>query len=286
MGGLTIDLRDNVLIHHLENLNAAKCLALAFDNRRQSTCTQPRHFLVHLSPPSGYRPQGLTLASMPSSIVPDQLPICQLSQAKVQEHHEKNICFSCDEPFRPGHRCKRPQLLMIDADLDFSDESFKEAVIPEIVHGGITIPTYHEEFEPSLTIHALTCSPCTRTMRLHGSIGKLGLIVFINTGSTHNLLNPHFTKRLGLAIDSSQLPKRIQVANNDIVETNGFVSKVQVSLQGYNLVTNFYLRAVSRCDLILGADWLDTLGFIGWNFKKKVMAFKVCSEIHSGPNQN
>lgn len=91
-------------------------------------------------------------------------------------------------------------------------------------------------------------------MRLQESIGKLGLTVFIDTGSTHNLLNLHLAKQLGLAIDSSQPPKRIQVANNDITETKGFVSQVQVSLQGYTFVTNFYLHAISGCDLILGAD--------------------------------
>lgn len=90
-------------------------------------------------------------------------------------------------------------------------------------------------------------------MHLQGSIGKLGLMVFINTGSTHNLLNP-IAKRLGLTIDYSQPPKQIQVANNDIIETKGFISQVQVSLQGCTLVTDCYLHVVSGCNLILDAD--------------------------------
>ncbi|KAH0987500.1 hypothetical protein GBA52_014677 [Prunus armeniaca] len=40
VGGLTTELRDNVLIHHPANLNVAKRLACAFDNRRKSTRIQ------------------------------------------------------------------------------------------------------------------------------------------------------------------------------------------------------------------------------------------------------
>ncbi|CAL9004077.1 unnamed protein product [Prunus brigantina] len=280
VGGLTTELRDNVLIHHPANLNAAKRLARAFDNRRKSTRIQFRPFSPRLSQGASSRPPSLPAASATPSVTSGQPPICRLSQAEVQDRREKNLCFNCDEPFRAGHRYKRPQLLMIDADWDVSDESFEEAITYEVVHGTPKITPDHEESEPSLTIHALTGSPCTRTMRLQGFIGKMGLTIFIDTGSTHNLLNPYIAKRLGLTIDSSQPPKRIQVANNDIIETKGFVSQVQVSLQDYTLVTDCYLHAVSGCDLILGPDWLDTLGFISWNFKKKIMVFKVDGEIH------
>ncbi|PQQ17996.1 hypothetical protein Pyn_38864 [Prunus yedoensis var. nudiflora] len=68
VSGLTTDLRDNVLIHHLANLNATKRLARAFDNHRKSTRTQPRPFPTCFSPSSGSRPPGLPPASAPPSI--------------------------------------------------------------------------------------------------------------------------------------------------------------------------------------------------------------------------
>lgn len=29
------------------------------------------------------------------------------------------------------------------------------------------------------------------------------------------------------------------------------------------------------CDLVLGVEWLETLGFIGWHFKNKIMEFQI-----------
>ncbi|KAM2479467.1 hypothetical protein PS1_003204 [Malus domestica] len=53
------------------------------------------------------------------------------------------------------------------------------------------------------------------------------------------------------------------------------VHQVSVWLQGYEFTSDFHLLAVVGCDMVLGVDWLETLGFIGWNFLLKVMEFSV-----------
>lgn len=30
-----------------------------------------------------------------------------------------------------------------------------------------------------------------------------------------------------------------------------------------------------KCNLVLGAEWLETLGYIGWHFKNKIMEFQI-----------
>lgn len=97
MGGLTTDLRHNVLIYHPANLNAAKWLARASDNCRKSTRTQSLPFPVRFSPGSGFHPPDLPPTSAPSSVVSGQRPIPLLTQAEVQDCPEKNLCFNCDE---------------------------------------------------------------------------------------------------------------------------------------------------------------------------------------------
>ncbi|KAK9119200.1 hypothetical protein Scep_017293 [Stephania cephalantha] len=59
------------------------------------------------------------MVSMPPPLHPS---LKRLTQAEMQEHRSKGLCFSCDERFLPGHRRKAKQfpLLMPDDDLDDS----------------------------------------------------------------------------------------------------------------------------------------------------------------------
>lgn len=41
----------------------------------------------------------------------------RLSSFEQAERRSKGLCFNCDEQFKPGHRCKQPQLLFLDADI-------------------------------------------------------------------------------------------------------------------------------------------------------------------------
>ncbi|XP_021823725.1 uncharacterized protein LOC110764972 [Prunus avium] len=278
VGGLAPDLRGDVIVQNLATLHEAKRLAHAFHNLRL--------FQRSMARSSFSRPTNSSLsrqdqpAPLHPTLPPGSPPICRLTAAEIQDRRAKNLCFNCDEPFRAGHRCKRPQLLMVEADWEASDDSFEELITHEIAHGPDSTPQPALDNDPIISIHALTGTPRTRTMRLQGQIGNTGLTVFIDTGSTHNLLNSHLAKRLGLQIDTSTPPRKIQIANNDFIHTKGLVHQVHINLQGYELFTDCYLHAVSGCDLILGADWLDTLGLIGWHFKNKTMVFKVDGQVH------
>ena len=41
----------------------------------------------------------------------------QLSCDWMQKRHIHGICFNCDEKFTPGHRCKGPQLLLLEGNV-------------------------------------------------------------------------------------------------------------------------------------------------------------------------
>ena len=74
------------------------------------------------------------------------------------------MCFNCDEQFKPGHRCKAPQLLLLDADIDDQDEqaeAFEE--FPETVE---------------VSLKALTGATPQNTMRLKGNLKKHGVSLY------------------------------------------------------------------------------------------------------------
>lgn len=71
--------------------------------------------------------------------------------------------------------------------------------------------------------------------------------------------------RLGLQIDTSHI-EPVMVDTSRYFRTKGVASQVSVRLQGYTFTSDFHLLVVTGCDMVLGVDWLETLGFIGWNF--------------------
>uniref|UniRef100_A0A6N2LI86 Alcohol dehydrogenase-like N-terminal domain-containing protein n=1 Tax=Salix viminalis TaxID=40686 RepID=A0A6N2LI86_SALVM len=39
----------------------------------------------------------------------------RLSWEEMQKKRAQGLCFNCEEKFTPGHRCKGPQLLLLEA---------------------------------------------------------------------------------------------------------------------------------------------------------------------------
>lgn len=80
--------------------------------------------------------------------------------------------------------------------------------------------------------------------------------------------------RLGLAIDSAR-SEAVMVTTCYYFHTKGMAHKVSVWLQGYAFTSDFDLLAVAVCNMVLDVNWLEALGFTGWNFFFKVMKFSV-----------
>lgn len=65
----------------------------------------------------------------------------------------------------------------------------------------------------------------------------------------------------------------MMVAMGRYFRTQGMTRNVSVQLQGYDFREDFHHLEVVGCDMVLGVDWLETLGLIGWNFLLKVIEF-------------
>lgn len=64
------------------------------------------------------------------------------------------------------------------------------------------------------------------------------------------------------------------VGNGDQIFSQGYYAELIVQLQGHNITTNFYLLTLKDYDVVLGADWLRTIGPILWDFAKLTMEFQ------------
>ena len=80
--------------------------------------------------------------------------------------------------------------------------------------------------EVEITLYALTGTPTPSTMRVMGRINGCGLVVLIDTGSTHNFVNASLVNSLQLRVDVSKVLE-VKVANGSIVKTQGFCNMCQ-----------------------------------------------------------
>ena len=53
------------------------------------------------------------------------------------------------------------------------------------------------------------------------------------------------------------------------------MSGVTINMQSSQFLVDFYLIELERYDVVLGAQWLKTLGPITWNFETMEMGFSV-----------
>ena len=109
-------------------------------------------------------------------------------------------------------------------------------------------------------------------MRVKGSLGRYNVTVLLDSGSTHNFLKDEVATRLGLIPDTGGMLD-VKVASGERLSSLGKCVGVELILQGVPIKVDFYLLPLEGYEVVLGAQWLQTLGPILWDFSKLNMQF-------------
>ncbi|KAL5812012.1 hypothetical protein ACOSQ3_026962 [Xanthoceras sorbifolium] len=107
---------------------------------------------------------------------------------------------------------------------------------------------------------------------MKGSIKKYGVTILVESGSTHKFLNPTLAKQCGCKVTFTD-QFRVTVGDGGVINSSGKCYDVPVSIQGFQFQLDFYLLPISGCDIVLGAEWLQSLGANLWDFSKLTMQF-------------
>nr|KYP37503.1 Retrotransposon-derived protein PEG10 [Cajanus cajan] len=157
------------------------------------------------------------------------LPVKKVTPSQLQERRTLGLCYYCDEKYHSGHRCQPKQfhLLLVDEE----DCSF-----PTFSPTSPSIPLPSSPNSPQ----ALNGSKSPPTLRFHGSISGHSVTVLIDTGSSHNIMQPRLALHLGLP--TSPTPTfPVMVGNGDFIYCNGFCPNVPHTLQTHTFTLPFYL---------------------------------------------
>ncbi|XP_027157841.1 uncharacterized protein LOC113759461 [Coffea eugenioides] len=193
-------------------------------------------------------------------------PFKRLSSTEMDEKRAKGLCFWCDEKFGVGCRCRNRQLFQLevcaeDEDEELEVESEEEGDVSQanLAH----IP---------LNAMTLTAVPKFRTMRVTGHVGKTSVNIFIDCGSSHNFIHPDLINKLGLRVQEVP-PLVVEVADGNKITTNRLCTGFTWKMQNQVFKTDAMVLPVESCELVLGVQWLSTLGDIKRNIKEMKMKF-------------
>ncbi|XP_019423050.1 PREDICTED: uncharacterized protein LOC109332520 [Lupinus angustifolius] len=242
---------------------------------------KPTRFPTHITSNSGAKPsQPLTPTS--TSFSPNlSIPIRRLSTAQLQERRAQGLCYNCDEKFIPGHRCQNKKfLLLLDDDPTLLIDT--EFSYTHSTDANLTQPTLAVDTEEPIHFHisdqALGGPPSPKTLKFLGTIYGHHVTVLVDTGSSHNILQPRLANFLNLPISkTTQFP--VMVGNGAHIFCSGLCDATPITLQQQQFLIPFYLLPIKGADVVLGIDWLQTLGPIVSDFSVPSMQFNVGQTI-------
>ena len=128
-----------------------------------------------------------------------------------------------------------------------------------------------DEVPPHISMNAICGNTGSQTMRVNGHVGKKTLHILIDSGSTHNFLDETYAKQLGCKLEPLAM-QPVTIADGNQLHCHYMCKNFSWWLHGVEFISDVYLLSLGSCDLILGVQWLSTLGVIKWDFKN----LKIC----------
>ncbi|GJR12483.1 transposon ty3-I gag-pol polyprotein [Tanacetum coccineum] len=168
----------------------------------------------------------------------------------------------------PGHKCNGQlySLVLLPDPEEEEDEEFLDA--DETLGDSL-----NEEVQAHISLNALSGVSFFQTMRVIGFLAKQHTLhILIDSGSTHNFLDIKMAKRKGCKIGST-CPLTIFVPGGKQMVTINKCKDFQWQLYGHTFTADVMLLPLGGSDMVLGIQWLSTLGDIKWNFQELKMEF-------------
>lgn len=125
----------------------------------------------------------------------------------------------------------------------------------------------------SISLNSLMGLDTPRTMKFRGRVGSHEVLVMIDSGATHNFVSHSLVAQLDLMVDRSTLFS-VTLGHGKTVQGKGLCSVVTLELGGVQFVEDFFVFDLGCADIILGMQWLETLGTVTTNWKLQLMTFK------------
>jgi hypothetical protein len=133
-------------------------------------------------------------------------------------------------------------------------------------------PSDQPNVEPQISLHALICISAPQTLELIGYVKHRKFIILIDCGSPDNFIYQRVARETDYHIDVVN-KFQIMIANGGSMKCGGPCENVWLQMGDYSLKTHRFAIEMGGCDIVLGVEWLRTLGLISMDFRELYMSF-------------
>ncbi|KZV57865.1 hypothetical protein F511_03434 [Dorcoceras hygrometricum] len=105
-----------------------------------------------------------------------------------------------------------------------------------------------------------------QTLKMRGQIKDEEVVVMIDSGASHNFVSRQMVERLGMKIDET-VRFGVCLGDGTKVRCQGICHGLEIQLGTYTVAISGHLFELGGVDVILGVDWLRTVGevLLDWN---------------------
>jgi hypothetical protein len=156
---------------------------------------------------------------------------------------------------------------------DISKEDVETPFVSESLEStDITPPSDPPEVEPVISLNALIGFSAPRTLKIISYIKHRKVIILVYSGSTHNFIHRRITQENHCYIYAIK-NFQIMIANGGSLKCGGHCENVRLQIGDNKLKSHMFSINMGGYDIVLGVDWLSTLGPILMDFKDLTMQF-------------
>ena len=194
----------------------------------------------------------------------------------MQEKQRKGLCFRCDEKFGSGHykKWKELQILWV-----LDEEELVGGGEHEIPSEADSTPkldntedTNDEPFPFSLPLSSMVGLSAPHSLKIRGKIQGPDVVVLVDLGA-HNFISTTLVE-LGLPKLSTK-EFRVVLGIGDEIKATGVCRQVKLHLAALEIMVDFFLIPLGSSVVILGYQWLASLGESHMNWGAMTIRFKV-----------
>jgi hypothetical protein len=127
---------------------------------------------------------------------------------------------------------------------------------------------------PTISCHALGGIITPQTLKIEGYIKNKKVIVLIDSGSTDNFIHCKLAKALNFFI-YPMLEFQVMIANEGTINCSGRFHKINLTMGEYVMNSPMIAIPMGGVDVILGVQWLQSLGTMAFNFQELFMKFSL-----------
>ncbi|KAH9288409.1 hypothetical protein KI387_032526, partial [Taxus chinensis] len=179
----------------------------------------------------------------------------------------KKLCFDVKDPWTPNHHCKGKGSIHYIEVASNNDED-EDSVDPkdQAKEGEVVVI--------GATLSALIVLPSFYVFHVRGVLYGQKVTILFDSGSTHNFIDEGLVAKLGLQEEDFQGFNVIVVDGHSITFTKK-IPQLQFTMGGHEVSDEFYVVGIDGLDLVLGVQWLQSLGEFIQNYQTMDMKFKV-----------